>query len=237
MLYPHNMKARDSVLGWIKKDFYKGVYGRKVHSLVALSGGLDSVALLATILTHTDHEVHAHHVDIRNAENRGDAENQALEKILAYMRKHYRPFGYSTSRYDMPMAAKDRVGADVSTVMFMLSRVNTAMLHVNDIVWTAHMKGNMREYMEAAAIDAACYTLYCGKPLWAMPFLAVDKIHLYTAIPEELAKLTWSCRFPIYGTMGEVIACNECHACTAVIRVTKTVEQCKLDGSWPTDRG
>lgn len=227
MLYPNNKLAAEALQGWLDRN-YRPINPQKIYSLVLLSGGLDSVALLAGLLQQTEHEVHAHHVEIINTENRAHAENLALVNILDYMNRNYRKFTYSTSTYQVKIITPDfRVGSDASTAMFMAARVNMALGFINDFVWTGHMRGVMWEYMEAAAIHAACYTNVKTKPIWAMPYSSVSKFNLYNSIPPELADMTWSCRTPVYDEKWNPSPCNNCHACSAMNTVRLQTDRLK----------
>ena len=56
------------------------------------SGGVDSTAMLVKLLAGSDEPLRVHHIHMANQERRDAAERRAVEAILAYCRKHYRPF-------------------------------------------------------------------------------------------------------------------------------------------------
>lgn len=175
-----------------------------------LSGGLDSVALLANLLEHTDHEIHAHHIEISNYEKRADIENKTLDKVLQYMREKYRPFIYSSSKYELMMGLGG--GLDMTLAMFMAARVTTAEGKFFDLVWTGHIAPSIYEFMEASAVFTACFTNNRYKPVWSVPFTKSTKLDIYNSIPPELAEITWSCRTPVLKN-GNYEICGVCHAC------------------------
>jgi len=85
--------------------------GKKINilhessSVVMLSGGIDSVAVLKQVLKETDDKIYAHHIHIKNNEGpnnikRYKAEALALRKIVPYMKKTFRDFNYSESTID-----------------------------------------------------------------------------------------------------------------------------------------
>ena len=61
-----------------------GDTGPQYKTLVMLSGGIDSVAVLANVRQETEHEVHAHHIELSNRENRQMAENDAVANVVDY---------------------------------------------------------------------------------------------------------------------------------------------------------
>jgi hypothetical protein len=226
MLYPNNTAVRDSI-HWHMKHHFPVAPDYKVRSMVLLSGGMDSIALLANLLQHTNHEVHAHHVDIRNQENRAGAENASLAKVLPYISKHYRPFIYSSSRYEMMLGSANTVGPDSSVVMFMASRANLSMGNQSDILWTGQLRSPIYEDINAGAIFGACHTFARSKPMWIMPFLYFNKFNIYASIPPELADLTWTCRYPHYDAAGKAMKCGECHGCKGRAQVVAIAESYK----------
>src|ERR1051325_10054606 len=64
------------------------------------SGGLDSTAMLVKLLEETPDELRVHHIRMANKEGREDAEQAAVERIVAYCRDRYRPFRYTESGLD-----------------------------------------------------------------------------------------------------------------------------------------
>lgn len=214
--------------------YYSGMYPEdSTYSLVMVSGGLDSVAMLANVLQHTKHRVHAHFVEIINKENRAKAEKAAMEKCARYLLQHYRSFEYSTSTYEMMLGSSTGVGPDASVIMFMAGRLNKSLGNTMDMVWTAHLRGPIYEYADAGAVHAASYSSLLKKPLWVMPVLNFLKFDLYESIPRELAGLTWSCRSPVYAEDGSVRQCGTCHACEAHQRVRNLSEHYRLNGLPP----
>lgn len=223
MIYPYNTAVRDAIWDTLKQR-YPVPDDYKVRSMVLVSGGMDSVALLAGLLQHTQHEIHAHHVEIHNLEGRADIEKAALNRCLDYMRQHYRPFTFTTTRYEMMTGEKRYVGPDSSVVMFMASRVNISMGSCHDLFWTGHLRGPMFEYVNAGAVMAASHSFLRQQPVWMMPFINFLKYNLYASVPPELAELTWSCRGTRHDAAGKPLECGTCHACIAWGRVRKAIE-------------
>ncbi len=191
---------------------------RRHSALLMLSGGLDSVALLANVLAETDQRLHVHHIEIQNFEDRRDVENQALEGVLAYLRKHHRPFSYSTSKSEFPLGKGG--GFDLTLVLFMAARVHTALATVVDLVYTGHIAPNRPEILEGSAVFNACYINKRFKPVWLWPLARLKKIEIYESIPQELADLTWSCRKPV--REGDAFRpCGMCHACRSRDEVSR----------------
>jgi 7-cyano-7-deazaguanine synthase in queuosine biosynthesis len=175
-----------------------------------LSGGLDSVALLANVLQETDQRVHAHHIELRNFENRWQAEQEALDKVLAYCREHNRAFSYTSSTLDFPVGRGG--GFDLTLVLFTAARVHTALGCVVDIVYTGHIAPTRAEIVEGSAVFNGCYINKRFKPLWLWPLAHLRKREVYASIPPELAEMTWSCRRPVHEE-GGYRPCGACHAC------------------------
>jgi 7-cyano-7-deazaguanine synthase in queuosine biosynthesis len=196
---------------------FPGQSSRSHSALLMLSGGLDSVALLANILQETSQTVHAHHIEIQNFEDRRQAENDALHRILAYCREHYRPFTFTTSVSEFPLGLGG--GYDLTLALFTAARVHTALGRVVDIVYTGHIAPSRAEIVEGAAVFNACYINKRCKPVWLRPLAHVKKADIYQSIPLELAEMTWSCRKPVYrGSSYE--ACGSCHACRSRAQVS-----------------
>ncbi len=210
MLFPHNQAARDTVLGHLQP--FAEI--QDLSSLVLLSGGLDSVALLATLLQHTSQKVYALHVEIRDAHNRWHAERAAVDNCLTYLKKYYRSFETGSVRYEMMAGDPTHAGSDISITSFMAARVNIAMGSPHHILWSGHVRNTPFEYQEGGAMFAANQSFARRKPVWLMPFLNFLEFDIYAAIPPALADMTWSCWYPRYSNYGNALTCGKCLGCT-----------------------
>lgn len=186
---------------------------RTPAGLLMLSGGLDSVALLVTILEQTEQRLHVHHIELQNFENRAQVENEAVQRVLAYCRAHYRSFDFSTSRSEFPLGMGG--GFDLTLVLFTAARVHTALGRVVDIVYTGHISPTRAEVLEGSAVFNACYINKRFKPTWLRPLAGLKKRDIYESVPRELAEMTWSCRKPVF--VGDQIQpCGRCHTCKSL---------------------
>ena len=130
--------------------------GERPRTLLMLSGGLDSVALLVNLLQETDDEIHAHHIELHNFENRGRAETDAIFRILPYCWEHYRRFDYSSSKCVFQLGWS---GLDITLAMFFAARVRLAMRGPFDYVITGHRQPetDLEQFTEATAVYQACF--------------------------------------------------------------------------------
>ena len=68
-------------------------------TLVMFSGGLDSTAMLVKLLTQSKDELRVHHIRMVNREGRAGAEQAAVEAIVAWCGRRYRPSLASVGRH------------------------------------------------------------------------------------------------------------------------------------------
>ncbi len=189
-----------------------------VKSIVMLSGGLDSVALLGTVLAETNQQVHAHHIEIRNFENRAEVENRVVPKIVEYCRTHFRDFEFSSSVNELNVGLGG--GTDLQLALFVAGRLTIALGGNIDIVYTGHIVPPYWELSEGSAIFNAVFLHRKFKPEWLWPLSKLTspfsqrKIDIYQSIPKELADMAWSCRKPVVVNDG-FEPCGTCHACKA----------------------
>ena len=189
-------------------------------TLVMFSGGLDSTAMLVRLLAGTQDELRAHHIRMVNRERRADAEQQAVERIVAYCRRRYRPFRYSESGLDF--AALEAIPIDYLSIAFVACQVAidtpgctrvavAALARDTDI---ANRTARQRRVFEAMH---ECYRARkLGEPRveWITPVYECTKGELAASLPAELLALTWSCRRPV-AAAGGWQACGACKACLA----------------------
>src|SRR5918996_5331462 len=189
-------------------------------TLVMFSGGLDSTAMLVKLLAESAEELRVHHIRMVNRERRDLAEQRAVEAIVAYCRRHYRPFRYSGS--GLEFGELEAIPIDYLSIAFVAcqvaidtprcTRITIGALSTDtDIVNRSARQQHVFQEMYA------CYRARkLGEPevRWIFPVYDVPKADLARELPPELLDLTWSCRRPVRSANGWV-ACGACKACHA----------------------
>ena len=99
------------------------------------SGGIDSTYCLARILKESKYErVHAHHIALHNFERRGNAESEALRKLMPKLQQ-IRPFTFTENLIDDSML-KDRLPYDMARTCFEAGVIYKAVFCGQDAKWT-----------------------------------------------------------------------------------------------------
>jgi len=195
-----------------------------VTTLVMFSGGLDSTAMLVRLLRGSGDELRVHHVCMVNRERRAEAEQQAVEHIVAYCRERYRAFRYSESGLDF--AALEAIPIDYLSIAFVACQVAIDTPRCNRIAVAALQRDTdivNRIERQRRVFDAlyACYrSRKLGEPEveWIYPVYTATKAELAAELPRELVDLTWSCRRPVQcgeGHGNKWRPCGVCKACLA----------------------
>lgn len=185
-----------------------------------LSGGMDSTAALVRLLTTTADELRVHHVRLVNREGRADAEQAAVERILAWCRERYRPFRSSESGLDF--AALEAIPIDYLSIAYVACQVaidtpGCTRIAVGTLARDtdeANRSARQRRVFEAMY---ECYRARkLGEPAleWIYPVHGLSKAEVAALLPRELLGLTWSCRQPLRTAQGWG-ACGVCKACRA----------------------
>jgi 7-cyano-7-deazaguanine synthase in queuosine biosynthesis len=184
------------------------------------SGGLDSTAMLMKLLTETRDELRVHHIRMANKEGRDGAEQQAVERIVAWCRSRYRPFRYSESGLDF--RALEAIPIDYVSIAYVACQVAIDTPGCNRIAVATLARDTdivNRSARQRQVFDAmyACYRARkLGEPSveWITPVYHMTKPEIAASLPPELAEMTWSCRRPVAEGAGWR-ACGACKACLA----------------------
>jgi 7-cyano-7-deazaguanine synthase in queuosine biosynthesis len=181
------------------------------------SGGLDSTAMLVKLLNETADELRVHHIRMVNRERRDVAEQRAVEAIVAYCRRHYRPFRYSESGLDF--GELEAIPIDYLSIAFVACQVAIDTPGCNRVAVAA--LGADTDIVNRSArqqrVFEAMYECYRARKLgearveWVFPVVESSKADLAASLPPELLDLTWSCRRPVEGLRP----CLRCKACIA----------------------
>ena len=165
----------------------------KPTTLIMFSGGLDSAGVFWKLINERE-ELHVHHLYLVNKEGRARAENRAVGDVVEYMRK-VRDFGFSESYHEYPC-------------------YNGNFMWDSDIF--SFMAGSI--CLRANAIFGAFGTV--AEKVY--PLMEMTKRQVYEMVPEELRKLTWGCRTPIYDG-DDMLECGRCRTCVEMSRIRSPI--------------
>lgn len=185
------------------------------------SGGLDSTAMLVKLLEETSDELRVHHIRMANREQRAQAEQAAVEAIVAWCRARYRPFRYSESALDF--TALEAIPIDYLSIAFVACQVAIDTPRCNRIAVAALSRDTDIEERSARQrrVFETLYECYRARKLgepevqWIYPVYDATKAELAARLPQDLVDLTWSCRRPVRQSNGAFRPCGTCKACLA----------------------
>lgn len=186
------------------------------------SGGLDSTAMLVRLLKETTDDLRVHHIRMVNREGRSDAEQAAVESILAWCRGRYRPFRYSESGLDF--STLEAIPIDYLSVAFVACQVAIDTPGCTRIA-VGTLARDLDEIKRSVTVAqrrvfAAMYECYrarkLGEPVveWIYPVYALTKPQIASLLEPEVRLLTWSCRRPVHAAAGFRV-CGTCKPCRA----------------------
>ncbi len=190
--------------------------GRRISTLVMLSGGIDSVYALWRILTETDDEVLAHHINFVNSERRHVVEAQRCRKIVDYLRRRVRDFEYTESTldhrsyaffgYDM-IAVGFEAGLAAQSYLFRKSRPVDRWTVGVCVEEGISMQGRWPHVVACCAANS-----YPHEAPAYLELPEVTKREEIDGLPKDLLELTWGCRRPVASESGYQ-ACGVCKTC------------------------
>lgn len=202
-------------------------------NLILFSGGLDSTGMLYKLLHESNALNHVHHLTIKNAEDRWQAEDDAVEKIVRYFRKDFN-FGFSNNVYEFKDVFGHRyTGLDTYTIGNDAGNVARALQYQFfnshqeyfkvDICW-ATTKDDMSEedmntdprWIGSNMAIASHFQDYVKEgtaiPQIVEPVTHMTKKEIWDMLPSELQEMTMSCRNPTF-VNNEWVHCGMCHSC------------------------
>ncbi len=200
-------------------------------TLLMFSGGLDSTAALVRLLTETRDEIRVHHIRMHNREGRADAEQRAVDSILAWCRKHLRAFHASESGLDF--SGLDAIPIDFMAVAYVACQVAIDTPSCNRIA-VGTLARDLDEIKRSVGRDqrrvfAVMYEIYRARKLgepdieWVYPVYALTKPQITAFLGRELLELTWSCRRPVRRAQA-CEPCGECKPCRARIDASAVLQ-------------
>ena len=186
--------------------------------VVLWSGGVDSTAALYDVLKNHRDIVFAHHIHFKNRERRWEAEKDAVDKMLPWLRKNVRDFEYSESTLEMDLKF---IGWDIMTSMYIGGIVvrdkkcTRLVLSTNGDDYKQTSWRTTLSQLLAVITNLTHPTEHQSFPyLWQMAS-KTSKKDLWNSLPEFLKENIWSCRKPnLNGKKdGKWIECGICITC------------------------
>lgn len=173
------------------------------------SGGLDSTGVLWRYINGTE-SIHVHHLYLVNRENRARAEDRAVAEIVAHMKK-VRDFGFSESYHEYP-SYYGRFMWDSDIFSFMAGSICLSMRSVKEVavgMTLSDMRSGLSSRVERAN---KIFDAFGTRAKKVYPLVEMTKKQVYDMLPDELRKMTWSCRTPIYEG-DDIRECGRCKTC------------------------
>ena len=199
---------------------------RKRSTLVMLSGGIDSVYVLWKLLTESDDEIIAHHINFVNNERRHVIEAQRCRQIVSYLRRSLRPFEYTESTldhrayaffgYDM-VAVGFEAGLAAHSHLFRKNRPIDRWTFGACVEEEIGVQGRWPHVLACCA--ANCFP-HEAPEFFALP--TVTKQEEVHSLPPDLVNLSWGCRRPVMTESG-YRACGICKTCKLLRSVSGPV--------------
>jgi len=184
-------------------------------TLVVLSGGIDSVYVLAKMLKDTEDEVLAHHIHMANVEGRFAVEAARTREIVEWARRELRPVHYTESVVDR--RGTRSFGDDMVTVGFEAGIAAQAFARRTGrrvdrwIAGTCAEEGLNRDRL---ALVQNCVAAQCWPEPAPEPFVLpiIPKREEMDYLPHPMLELAWTCRHPVRTSTGWE-ECGKCHTC------------------------
>jgi 7-cyano-7-deazaguanine synthase in queuosine biosynthesis len=202
-------------------------------TLVLLSGGVDSTAMLYKYLTETSKKIHVHHIAIDGQYgNRSGVEFEHVTRIVNWLRANTRDFEFSYSSIEM--------NGVYNTTTHVMYAMMAALKCISDgipvvasgrIATDKTIMGEHSFHMAKQIFAAATQNMMQAPPEWVIPLEHMCKRDIIRSIPRELFALTWSCQYPV--SKGDTH--HECRKCIGCARRTEGMIDSGLFDPIPED--
>ena len=196
------------------------IYIQDPTILVMVSGGLDSLGMLYTLMTnplYVGFAVHAHHVNLVNQEHRYEAEAMAVQGALRWFAEHMPSQRLTSSQSTMEIPSVNQgFPWDVDAINFVAG--NMMMCSAN-LIFAALGKTKtdndhgLPDYRDRLQRGINMFGLYARLDQKLHPVSGYTKQEIWDFLPPTLRKWSWTCRTPVR-IPGGFKECGRCRSCT-----------------------
>lgn len=186
--------------------------------IVLWSGGLDSTLCAYKALRETEFDVHLHHIRLINHSGRNSGECHAVRQILP-MLMAIRPFSYTESTLDFSCLHPSGCDEDVCTFVAAKLVESEAPRYGSVVVWEGSNADDWNSpFLRLRYSKRGHQQKFWRHLCWRFDTVPLDypigemtKQEVWDGLPDEIRKLTWSCRKPVDGLhpCGECVVCKE----------------------------
>jgi 7-cyano-7-deazaguanine synthase in queuosine biosynthesis len=180
--------------------------------LLMFSGGLDSTGAFYKLICEKK-KIHIHHLYLVNKENRHKAENIAVKSICLYM-KELGEFSYSESYHEYP-CYNDNFMWDSDLYNFIAGTICLSLKSIREVAFGMTKSDLSRGVANRADRGTKIFESFETNAKKIYPVKDLTKKEIYDMLPEDLRKITWSCRTPIY-LENDIKKCGKCKACKEI---------------------
>ena len=189
-----------------------------MRTLVPLSGGYDSTAVLHRLLTETDDAIHAYHLSHRIGRHHNRPETLAVKDIVRWLYRHDRPFTFSSSTFSTSLGCGSAPLVFVGLFSGVLANVLMEQERFDRIVIGSigpQEAGSQANNDIGEALFEAITEHRMVPPRFDYPFQhdGSTKAGMIAAMPAELREMAWTCKHPVK-VPGGWRPCGVCAKCT-----------------------
>lgn len=189
----------------------------KPNTLLMYSGGLDSTGAFYKML-RDGRKLHVHHMNLQNIEHRAKAESHSVHQIIQYM-KSLGDFNYSESTHAYP-CFNNRFIWDSDIISFVAGNICMQCPWIEEVALGMVATDESECVSERIERANKVFYAFTASAKKVYPVRELTKQQIYDLLPDQLRKLTWSCRTPTYNS-GVPNACNKCQTCQEIHKLTK----------------
>lgn len=194
----------------------------KPNVLLMFSGGLDSTGAFWRLIAE-GRNIHAHHLYLVNKENRAFAEDKSVKEIVEYMKNAGGRFSYSESFHEYPCYNGNFLW-DSDILSFMAGAICLSMKSIKEVA-IGMTKSDMSLNLSARIGRAnSIFQAFGTEAVKVYPVGDLTKKQIYEMLPEDLRRLSWSCRTPVY-VGDDIRTCGRCKACSEMSGVWKELRK------------
>ncbi|WP_025897175.1 hypothetical protein [Sneathiella glossodoripedis] len=195
----------------IKGDKAQIRYARK-STLVMLSGGAKSTAILYDLLKNTDDIVLVHHVHYTSPFSEHIAQSHSCKKIVEWLRQNTRDFAYSESVADYKGLAYHADKLQAISAEIGLIGGNFHLKHARPLLQAligSESTEDESDRIPSFQVIANAYAFPYPAPKIATGSPPAQE----QSLPPELKAMTWNCERPVIAGEGLFAECGYCKSC------------------------